>query len=275
MQASRYILLFFFSTFSFIAAQSQEPVLHARDSVITLETDATTNFFRVNEKTTRPDKIVLVTKARKTISLSSFLKDLGQYADHVLADLDNDGKKELLVYNYTAGAHCCDEIYIFKNTAVNKYQHAAKLFAGNTVIGDSNKFYYNFHEQYGYFFTCYACGYVDTADDAAIKVRSIELKYKKGAMVVTRGDQELRSKINDNLGKLAEIPYEKFDVDGTSENGVRKEFALNLIIYYYSFGKNITETQRLFNKYYKFPDARKVWAEFLKTLNSIKKGSDI
>lgn len=275
MKAGKKIILLLLSAFIYIAAKAQDPVLYQKDSVITLPTDATIGFFQENEKVKFPSKTMLVTRTRSRINLMGFQQKLGLYADHALADLDNDGKKELLVYNYNGGVHCCDEIYIFKNTAPNKYQHVARLFAGNTVISDSNTFTYNFFEQYGEFFSCYSCGYVDTTDAGPIKVRSIELKYKKGAMSITRGDQELRSKINDNLGKLAEIPYEKFNVDGTSENGVRKEFALNLVVFYYSFGKNLAETQKLFNKYYKFPDAKRVWTEFVKVLNNIKKDSDL
>jgi hypothetical protein len=59
---------------------------------------------------------MVVTKAGKTMTLPSFLK-LQSYAfiETVLADLDNDGKKNLSVNDFTGGAHCCDEFYIFKN----------------------------------------------------------------------------------------------------------------------------------------------------------------
>jgi hypothetical protein len=275
MRTNRKIVLFLICSFSFITVQAQEPVLYAKDSVIELPTNATILFFQQNEKIATATKTLLLTKSRKTVSLSSMLTNLGNYADHALADLDKDGKKELLLYNYTGGAHCCDEIYIFKNTAANKYQHVAKLSAGNTVITDSSTFIYSFLEPFGEFFSCYTCGYVDSADEAPIKVKSIELKYKKGVMSITRGDQELRSKINDNLGKLAEIPYEKFDIIGAKENGVRKEFALNLAVFYFSFGKNLSETKKLLGKYYKFPDQAMVSREFVRVLNTIKKESDL
>lgn len=58
------------------------------------------------------------------------------------------------------------------------------------------------------------------------------------------------------------------------DDGFRKEIALNLAVFYYSFGKNMLETQKLFNKYYKFPDTKKVWAAFVKNLGYIKKESD-
>ncbi len=258
-----------------------DTLLFQRDSVIELDPDPTTIFFQEGEKTKTPGKVMLVTKSRKAVSLANFLKsmvadvtDFPLYTDHVFADMDNDGKKELLVSNYTGGAHCCDEIYIFKNIGPNKYQHVAKLFAGNTIITKEKEFIYDFHEQFGYFFTCFACGYTDTTDGAPVEIHSITLKYNKGKMVVTTGDQELKSIINDNLGKLGEQPYEKLSVDIDQDNGLRKEFALNLVVHYYSFGRNMMETQKLFYKYYKYPDAKKVWAAFVKQMQYMKGDND-
>ncbi len=93
-------------------------------------------------------------------------------------------------------------------------------------------------------------------------------------MIPAPVDRELRSQINDNLGKLGEQPYEKLEDEIAQDNGLRKEFAMNLAVFYYSFGKNIIETQKLFNKYYKFPDAKKVWTAFLKQLQHMKKDND-
>ena len=90
-------------------------------------TDTTTiencydNFFKQSEKVTSPEKIRLVLKNGKTVSLTSFVGGndtnnvMGIQSQFGLADLDKDGKKELVVFNYTGGAHCCDEFYFFKN----------------------------------------------------------------------------------------------------------------------------------------------------------------
>jgi len=274
--------ILFGTGFSSVQAQViTDSVMYQRDSVIEPEPDPTTQFFQAGEKTKTPEKIMLVTKLKKTISLQRFLISLsgGQadapvYTDHAFADLDNDGKKELVISNYTGGAHCCDELYLFKNIGINKYQYAGKLFAGNTVITDKKEFNYSFYEQFGYFFTCFACGYADTSDAAPVEITSIMLKYNKGKFVIIPGDQELRSTITDNLGKMGEQPYEKLDNEMAQDNGLRKEFAINLAVFYYSFGKNLPETQKLFTKYYKFPDAKKVWTAFTRQLLDIKANSD-
>ncbi|MBS1919067.1 MAG: hypothetical protein JST17_02330 [Bacteroidetes bacterium] len=225
-------------------------------------------------------KTLMVLKNKKTVSLKNFFNFtgadtlMGMGTHQGLKDLDQDGKKELILYDYTGGAHCCDEYYVFKNIAPNKYQYVAKTFAGDVCINNNNEFIYSFYQQYGYFFTCFACGFSDTTDAGPQSVASIALRYNKGKLAVVPGNMELKNKIMDNLGKLKEYPYQKLQDEADQDDGLRKEFALNLVVYYYSFGKNIGQTKILFDKYYKFPDAKTVWKEFVQILNGIKSESD-
>ncbi len=290
MHHNRKILYFFIALCTYGSAGAQtDTVLNQHDSVVEKEYDCTANFFSRTEKIENPAKLLLVTKTQKTMKLSAFLSsihpggvavnapsraELSSMQAYGLVDLDGDTKKELVIMNHTGGAHCCDEFYFFKNTGINKYQYAAKTFAGDVCVSNNNVFAFNFYQQLGYFFTCFACAYVDTTDGAPVEVRGILLKYQKGKLVIIPGDAELRSIINDNLGKLGEQPYQKLEEVSAQDDGLRKEFAMNLAVFYYSFGKNIAETQKLFSKYYKFPDAAKVWTEFQKQLQAIRKGND-
>ncbi|MBK8953438.1 MAG: hypothetical protein IPM85_15435 [Chitinophagaceae bacterium] len=136
-----------------------DSVMYAKDSVIEVETDPTTLFFQQAEKTKYPEKISLVTKSKQVVTLKKYINTLNGntpeaplYADHAFSDLDKDGRNELLIWNYTGGAHCCDEIYIFRNTALNKYQYAAKMFAGHTMITEDGSFGFSLNEYFGYFF---------------------------------------------------------------------------------------------------------------------------
>jgi hypothetical protein len=267
-----------------------DTVLYQRDSVVERAYDCTENFFNRSEKIENPAKLTLVTKSQKITKLSAFLASLRQggtapvnapssagvsgLQQYGLIDLDGDGSKELVLTNHTGGAHCCDEVYFFKNTGPGKYQFAAKTFAGDVCVSRNNVFAYNFYQQLGYFFTCFACSYVDTSDAGPVEIRGILLKYQKGKLAIIPGDQELRSIITDNLGKLAEQPYVKLADATAQDEGLRKEFAMNLAVFYYSFGKNIAETQKLFTKYYKFPDAAKVWTAFQQQLQAIRKSND-
>jgi hypothetical protein len=260
---------------SIVFAQDPRDTLkmYQRDSAVVPETEATVNFFQNSEKIPGNlwGKTMLVSKAKKTTRLSAVLSNKDMlYSEHGLADLDNDGKKELLINRFTGGAHCCDEILIYKNTAANKYQEVSRLYAGHTIITPQNEFLYGLHENFGYFFTCYACSYADTSDEAPIDVSRLTLRYQNGRMMVVQTDNELKSIINDNLGKLGEQPYKKPEDVVIMDDGIRKEFALNLAAYYFNFGKNLVVTQQLFKKYYKYPDATKVWAAFSRQLADIR-----
>lgn len=275
----RFFGLALLSAFSFciLNAQDVDSLRHPKDSALPMPL---WNFFTHAGKLKDPAKTTLVTSAGKRISFDRFIATLSpdidskrNVAEHALGDLDNDGRQELVISNFTGEAHCCDEIYIFKENA-GRYQQTAKLFAGNVIITDSNTLIYDFHEQFGYFFTCFACGYSDTTDAAAVPMHHIELKYKNGKLVPVAGDKELNSLINDNLAKLTELPYEKPDDELFQDSGIRKEIAMNLAVYYYRFGKNLTATKALFNKYYKHPDSRAVWNEFNKQIQAIRSGNN-
>ena len=282
-----FLLILLVITGFIAAAQETDSVLFQRDSVVELNVDPTTIFFQNGEKAPDPGKIIVITKTGKAVTLTNLLKSMdlnsgkrvdgsvtNELVDYTFADLDNDNKKELVIFNFTGGAHCCDEIYIYKNSVPNKYQQVVKMVGGHTVITKQRKFAFSFDESFGYFFTCYACGFTDTTDKAPIPLRSILLQYNKGKISVIPGDKELRKTINDNLGKLGELPFGKLDDELAMDEGFRKEVAMNLAVFYYSFGKNMAETQKLFTKYYKYPDAKKVWSAFTKSLLYIKKEND-
>jgi hypothetical protein len=275
MRGRRKIFLLAGAAFFSLMTRAQEDggVLHAKDSVIEVRTDSRL-FVETAEKVADPLKVLLVTETGRTVSLASMLATLTNKElvspVHCLVDLDNDGKKELLIECFTGGAHCCDELSFYRWIAPNKYQYTGVMFAGRTVITPEKTFIHSFTEQLGYFYTCYACGYIDTSDAAPIDTREIGIRYRKGKLIPVPGDKELRSVINDNLGKLGEkISEEQWDGQGQDE-GARKAFAMNLAVFYYSFGKNIPETKKLFTKYYRYKDAAKVWLQFSKALNYIK-----
>jgi hypothetical protein len=236
--------------------------------------DCYSRFFGRTTLLANPAKTVLVDRGKTTTfqALQKMYNAEGlSYVQSGLIDLDNDGKKELVVYIYSGGAHCCDGYTIYTPGLSNKYNAMARTFGGNACFNEKNELEYSFYENFGYFYTCYACALDDTTDTAPLSIQTLRLKYSKGKLQVVPGDQELKATILDNLGKFSERPFENLPDLSSFDNGLRKEYALNLAVYYFSFGKNLLETQKLFNKYYKFPDAKKVWASFVGTLNDIKK----
>jgi hypothetical protein len=145
---------------------------------------------------------------------------------------------------------------------------------GNVCITEDKQVVYNFYEPFGYFFTCYACAYEDTTATGPVPVHSVVLKYNKGKLAVLPGDKDLKNIITDNLSKLSELSYQPLQDEIDQDNGLRKEYALNLAVFYYSFRHKLMKTKKIFNKYYRFSDAKKVWSEFVKTLNWVKENND-
>lgn len=246
--------------------------LYQRDSAVEQAPDPTTLFFQQGEKLTNTRAVTLVLRNGKIQRLEQLLKSEDyQFGDHVLSDLDGDRQPELLLYRYTGGAHCCDEITLFRK-AGNRYQFAGVLFAGHTVIEEDKSFIYSLHESFGYFFTCYACGLEDTTIAAPLDPSHLMVRYQKGKLAVVPGDAELKRYLLDNLSKLREMAYPPLDDEPAGmDEGFRKAFALNLAVYYYSFGKNMAAVQQLFRRYYTFPDAARVWKAFRQNLVNVGK----
>jgi hypothetical protein len=49
---------------------------------------------------------------------------------------------------------------------------------------------------------------------------------------------------------------------------------MNIAVWHYNHGENWTLTKELFDKYYKFKDAARVWKEFRNTLQAMEREND-
>lgn len=187
-------------------------------------------------------------------------------------NLNNDTARELLVLNYTGGAHCCDEVYVFEKQPAF-YVQKAKLFGGFICIDAASKlFTFSFNEALGYFFACYACGFADSNGRFKV-IREIELRYDDGRFVVVPYLPDTEKQLYQNLDLLAAHKYEHME-EGLMDSGWRKEFAMNFAVWHYNHGKNWVSTKALFDKYYKFKDAARVWKEFRNTLLEMEREND-
>lgn len=218
----------------------------------------------------------LILKNKKIVSLSAYIKQLqGSQNYSTLKDIDGDGKKELILYSFTGGAHCCAEFYFFNNSAPGKYRFSAKLSGGNTCI-TKDTFDFSFTEYYGYFFTCYACAFPGEEEQNGYTYPGgVSLIYRYGKFQVVPGDDELKKRINHNLSVISKLKWDGGAGGERFDDGRRKEVAMNLATYYFSFGKNLVDTKALFTKYYKFKDATKVWTEFSTTLKYIQSNNNL
>ena len=251
------------------------------------ETFCLETFFSSIKPVPNPAKTMVILKNKKVVSVNKFINDINPYSakgkkdmlespvQSGLADLDKDGKLEMVINNFTGGAHCCDEYYFFKNVSPGRYQFVAKTVAGDVCPTKKNNFLFGFYQTFGYFFTCYACSvWADSTITGLQPAGVINLRYNKGRLEIVPGSGEDISRIENNLAILKKQPYEKLDAGFDQDNGLRKEFAYNLAEYYFLFGKNLVDTKKQFDAYYQFPDAEKVWKEFVSTLNGVKKSND-
>lgn len=221
------------------------------------------------------NNVIIISNEGKQLTLPEFIEAEEfekEYTSIAFKDLDKDSTEELWIRNFTMGAHCCDEWYVFLKQADGKFKYATKLKAGNTCVKDSI-FTFTFDEPFGYFMSCYACGFDDSAR-GFVMMREISLRFNKGAFEVipySPGDEEQLMK---NLEILKQEGVVKIDEDGI-DNGVRKEFAMNFAVYYFNHGRDLDATKKLFDQYYVFKDARKVWKEIASYLKDTKKYNGI
>lgn len=230
-------------------------------------------FFNSAAKIKNASTIKLLVNKR-TQTLSSYLKQniAGLENRMGLKDLDGDGRAELVIYNFTGGAHCCDELYFFKSIGKNRFAPAAKLFAGNTCIS-GNTFLYDFAEPFGYFYTCYACDLEEKKNKKGLayeRLANISLQYKNGAMVIDPGDAGLKEKLLRNLQYIQSMGWDGGVKDGEFDDGRRKALAQTLAVYYFSFGKNLSDTKAVFTTYYPHKDAAAIWKEFRSLLAGVQ-----
>jgi hypothetical protein len=232
-------------------------------------------FFDGLEKMPDSNRAILVMKNGREMAWMNFLKNelMTEHANWGLSNFDNDTIPELLVHNYTGGAHCCEELYVFEKSG-RKYKLKAKLFGGFQCIDASSKIVsFSFNETLGYFYSCYACGYQDSS--AGFRpIREIDLKYTDGKFAVVPYNADVDKQVIKNLEILKEHGFEDID-QGLMDSGWRKEFALNLAVWHYNHGKNWTETKKLFDTYYPFKDATKIYKEFYRIIKDAEKESDI
>ncbi len=236
--------------------------------------DCFENFFKGLQQFSDSAKVLLKLRDDKQISFKNFAsKELSpKYSRYGLKSIDGDTIPELIIYNYTGGAHCCDEISVFEKDN-NNYSFKARLYGGFACIDSAtNVFTFSFTEILGYFFSCYACGFSDSTKGFST-IREIELHYDNGKFVVNPYNASIDKQLMRNLEILKEHGYE--EINELMDSGWRKEFAMNFAVWHYYHGRNWNETKKLFDNYYNFKDAVKVWKEFYDILKSMEKENSL
>ena len=236
--------------------------------------DCNDPFFSSGSTTVDTATLSLTLKDGHQLSWKAFVNEelMSSQVRWRLIDLDADAAPELVVFNYTGGAHCCNEIYVFKKNG-KQFTQQAKLFSGFSCVDPSgNIFTFSFTEPLGYFYGCYACGFTDSSGEYK-QLREIELRYHNNRFSVVPYHPDIEKQLYRNLAILSRHHYEEME-EGLMDSGWRKEFAMNFAVWHYNHGKNWESTKALFDKYYTFKDAANVWSAFQKTLKEMEAEND-
>lgn len=204
------------------------------------------------------------------VSAGQFFADefMGPSSRYGEKDLDGDGTTELIFYNNTGGAHCCDDYTIFQKQSNTDYEFRAHLTGSACIDAATSQFSFSFNEMLGYFFGCYACGFEDSTTTFRT-LREIVLKYNGGKLDPVPYDAAAEKQNITNLEVLQKHGFEK--LEDMMDNGWRKEFAMNIAVWHYNHGKDWPATENLFRRYYNFADTEKIWNEFHTVLSEAGK----
>lgn len=238
---------------------------------LALNTYPQNGFFKHVEKVKNLSNTFLVFKNGEKKTISDFLLDnyIGGKHQIGLIDIDNDGKKELFMKVSDLCAHSCTDYYFFKKIGKQVYELTAQTSRDEMRINKDSTFTYSLADEFGYFYTCFGCNYTNKN---YAEVNNIKLRYAHEKLLVVPGSVKLKHRIINNLKiitrkKMSVVQGDDFD------SGERKAFALNLAVYYYTFGKNINASKKLFDTYFKSIDAKEVWQRFVDDIKEIKENN--
>jgi len=207
-------------------------------------------------------EVILVFMNGNQVPLSQFpdtadFKDFFNTKKFKYLDIDRNGKPELYLTYYTGGAHCCNESYLFRNTAPNRFEEVFSFTGGSELDFAGNMIIANFYEQTAYFYTCYACMINDTLPKQDFYPH-ITLVYEDDSIFLAPHDEALNETIHENLKFLKRwTGHPEFMED--ADSGVRKSYAEHIITYFFNNQTDLSQTRSLFSAYYAGKDSLEVW----------------
>lgn len=228
-------------------------------------------FFKADKKDTTNYSLVL--NDGTTTSIHEFIKKEYASTEDVairLQDVDKDGVKELWLRAFTSGMHCCDEWKVFLPQTNGSYKLSSYLTAGDVCV-ENEVFTFSLSQVLGYFKSCFACGYEDSAK-GFIPVREFSLKYVQGKFVVAPYDKLMEQRILKNLTILKNaLTNVVDDEEATISGSMKKEFAINIAVFYFNNNKNWEASKKLFLQYYPLKDGENLAKELKALLDEVMK----
>jgi len=176
-------------------------------------------------------------------------------------DIENSTIME--IKQYSGGSHCCNMTYL-----LYKYGDEYKTFYynfGGEIDYLENEIEVDFYENIGYFFSCYNCS-VENLPNELNCVYYLGYSYDK--IKESKPKSYLNRMILENLQYLRENGNPEFNENG-QDNGLRKEFASSMIMYFFNNNWNIELTAETFYKYYIWNDSEEIFKRIVEHIDSI------
>jgi len=201
----------------------------------------------------------IIVKAQEYFDEEFFQRDSSN--NKGLYDLDNDGRPELIAVFYSGGSHCCDGVWIGRQIVPGFYEHAFTLSGGYTKLDEQNRFLFAPYENLAYFYSCYMCdGEMNPPYDYLACL--ILVQYRYGFPVMCSPNEIKKKKIITNLSLLSKIAVPSINKkSGQDSLAFRKNFAKNIISYYFNSYGDTINCKELFYKYYKGIDKDTIYSE--------------
>lgn len=205
----------------------------------------------------------------ETIKLSDYPKN--ESDTQVLASVKshfftlNESKSPLLWTSYNHGvAAGIDEDCIFIKHD-DFYQQIYFSEGGTELRNDTLKF--DFNPTTKYFHSCGAC----TVQSKFALFPEGKLLLKNDGLEYLPTDKSLNSKIEQNLYTVKKGRIKRVNDDG-NDDGTRKLFCENLVLFYFNNNGKLEKARDLFYKYYLELDKYAIWEDITKMITKISKG---
>lgn len=212
--------------------------------------------FKTKYDTGKYETTLRILKNEKTVFKNTYEERIADIKEY---DLNNDGKKEILIEMYSGGAHCCTSVYLGKFIN-DKFVFTDTIFWGNSyyTVEDLNKDgkleLSGANDMFAYAFTNYA----------ETKFPPLIYAYNGSKFVnITSDHKELINKQLEEFRQELHTSYDtgfkcmEFDEDTfNTEAGSVKTILAAMVADYYLLG-DVGKGYELVDSFYKCPDRDK------------------
>ena len=195
-------------------------------------------------------------------------KDVLNSVDAHFCDLNKDETPELWASFNQGGNAAVNQDCLFIKEGNNLFKQIF-FFEGGTEPKDNFlKLYLN--DDMKYFHACGACALEEEFD----MFPEIEIEFNSNRLFFSEPNPELNRKIEVNIQNLGKAGIQEFD-NFQQDNGTRKAYALNALLYYYNNNGDLDKTKALYDSNYFQADKEALWLEIKELILGVLKNVEL